>query len=142
MGLYFDRPYRASLKTVGWDIPVRGRVVDVQTRAIEMRGWVQVWFEYKLDDGRTGRGLLKPLGHRTSAVDALESAGSYRIGSRVDGFANPDDPTEAVIMVGKPRPWWRRWILMSGVGGVALLFGFGVRAVRVWWARRRRTLAA
>jgi len=141
----------AKARTAGWDVPVSGRVVDVDYTSHAKRGWVQVVFEYTAPDGRPGRGILQPRGLVTSGREAISYSHTYKVGTKVNGFANPDNPTEAVILrYTRQTPTWWYGVPALGVllvlGGILKLVlrrkqgGEGRSRVRVRVVRRTDTL--
>jgi len=135
--------YRTRLAehaTVSWDVRVDGRVTEVDAWAHGSRGGYQLWFEYTLEDGRTGRGVWNPGGERISPVEALSFESSYPVGSRIAGWANPANPVEAVVRRGPEitRPGVAAAIF--GVLGLILTVGV-VQAFRRRAARHRARAA-
>ncbi len=136
MGVWFDAPYRASIPTQGWDVPVRGRVVRFEADYVSKRASMQAWFEYTLDDGREGRGVLHKGGRFGSRNRIMNEMDSYKVGSRVRGYANPEEPTEAVILRGKERPVQKRWLIMSVAGVPFLAYGLMRWGIQRWGSAR------
>jgi len=124
--------------TAGWDVKVTGRVTEFDHRAHASRGWYQVRFEYELPDGRTGYGVYRPGGVRTSAVEVLELRDDYTVGSRVRAWANPSDPTEAVIerSQGEGLPIWV--FAFPAIGGPLLVWGIAWGGMHRMQARALR----
>ena len=122
--------------TATWDIEVRGRVTAVEGTAYRHYGSVQVVFEYTLPDGRRGRGVLRPRGIHTTASEALELRDDWKVGESVRGYANPNDPTEAVMEPWNGAPISGRWYALGAASLALTAYGLVFGASR-WWAGRR-----